>query len=110
MDKSDLLDKDSHNIYQHLIGILQWLCRIGRADIQFSVCSISQFSACPSKEQLKAVERVFGYLKEFPDRQIKVDHWDLKVLSVLPTPNASFKEQYPDAFEELDEQFPISFG
>ena len=41
MDKSDLLDEDSHNTYQHLVGILQWLCMIGRADIQFSVCFLS---------------------------------------------------------------------
>jgi len=56
------------------------------------------------------VEKEFSYLKEFPDRRIKVDHQDLKVLPVLPTPDASFKEQYPDAFEELDERFPIPFG
>ena len=59
---------------------------------------------------MKTVEKVFGYLKEFPDRRIQVDHCDLKVLPVLPTPDASFKERYPDAFEELDEQFPIPFG
>ena len=29
---------------------------------------------------------------------------------MLPTPDASFKEQYPDAFEELDERFFIPFG
>ena len=48
------------------------------------------------------VEKVFSYLNEFPDRQIKVDHQDLKIFPLLPTPDASFKEQYPDAFEELD--------
>ena len=110
MDKSDLLDENGHNAYQRLIGFLQWLCTIGRADIQFSVCSLSRFSACPRMGQLKAVEKVFGYLKEFPDRRILVDHRDLKVFPVLPTPDASFKEQYPDAFEELDERFPIPFG
>ena len=68
MDKSDLLYEDIHNAYQHLIGILLWLCMIGRADIQFSVCSFSQFSACPHEDQLKVVEKVFGYWKEFPDR------------------------------------------
>ena len=41
MDEGDLLNKDGHYSYQHLIGILQWLCTIGRADIQFSVCSLS---------------------------------------------------------------------
>ena len=109
MDESDLLDENGHNASQHLIGILQWLCTIGRADIKFSMCSLSQFSACPRMGQLKAVEKVFGYLKEFPHRRILVDYWDLKVFPVLPTTDASLKEQYPDAFEELDEQFPVPF-
>ena len=78
------------------------MCSIGRADIQFSVCSLGHFSACSQKEQLKAVEKVFGYLKDFPDMRIKIDHWDLKVFPVMSTPDASFKEPYPDAFEELD--------
>ena len=99
--------QNGHNTYQCLIGILQWLCMIGRDGIHFSMCSPNHFSACPQKEQLKAAEKVFDSLKGFPDMQIKVDDWDLKVFPVLPTPDASFKEQCPDAFEELDEWFPI---
>ena len=57
MDESDLLDKYGHNAYQPLIGILQWLYTMERADIQFSVHSLSGFSACPCKEQLKALKK-----------------------------------------------------
>ena len=56
------------------------------------------------------VEGVFRYLKDFPDRLIKVNHWDLKGFPMLPTPDVSFTGQYPDAFEKLDEWFPIPFG
>ena len=109
-DESDLLDENDHSTYQHLIRILECLCTIGRTDIQFPVCFLSRFSACPHKEQLKAVGNVFGYLKDFPDRWTKFDHWDLKVLPMLPTPDVSFKELYPDVFEELDKRFLILFG
>ena len=70
---------------------------------------LSCFLACPHKEELKGVKKVFGYLKGFPVRQIKVDHQDLKVFPMLPTPDASFKEQNLHGFKELDEQFPVPF-
>ena len=108
IDESDLLDEEGHKAYKHLVGILQQLCTIGMADTQFSVFSLSP--ACSHKGQLKAVEKVFGYFKDLPERWIKVDHWGLKGLPMLPTPDLSFKEQHPDALEELGQQFPIPFG
>ena len=99
MNESDLLDKDGHNPYQHLIGILQWFCMIGRADTQFSVCSHCHFPACPHKEQLKVVKKIYSYLKDLPDRLIKVDHQDLRGFPMLPTSDASFKKQCHDAFD-----------
>ena len=72
IDESGLLDKVNHNAYRHLNGILWQLCTMGSADIQFSVCCLSCFSACICKEQLKAVEKVFGYLKDFHDRQSRL--------------------------------------
>ena len=59
MDETKVLGEEGHNAYQQLIGILQWLCCIGRADIQLAVCSLSHCLACPRKKQLRAVERVF---------------------------------------------------
>ena len=34
MDDSELLDAKGHRLYQQLLGIMQWLCTIGRGDIQ----------------------------------------------------------------------------
>ena len=33
MDDSKLLGEEGHNVYQQSIGVLQWLCCIGRVDI-----------------------------------------------------------------------------
>ena len=47
VDDSELLNEGSHQVYQQLMGSLQWLCMIGRADIQYAVCSLSRFLAAP---------------------------------------------------------------
>ena len=49
------------------------------------------------------VEKVLGYLEDFPDSRIKFDHQDLKGFPMLQPPDLSFKNQYADAFKEFDE-------
>ena len=110
MDDSELLGEEGHNVYRHLIGNLQWRCCISRADIQFAVCSFSQFSACPHKKQLRGVERVFLYLKDFLDHGIVIDHWDLECVPELPVPDPLFINQYSNAFKEIDPAIPELFG
>ena len=41
---SGLLDDKMTNIYQMLIGLIQWASVIGRLDIRFSLSSLSSFS------------------------------------------------------------------
>ena len=110
MDKTNLLGEERHKVYQRLIGILHWLCCIGRTDIMFAVCSLSCFSAFPRKKQLRAVEQVFQYLKDFLDQEIIIDHCNLEGVLVIPVPDTNFEQQYPDAFEEIDPNIPQAFG
>ena len=110
MDDSKLLGEEGHNVYQHLIGILQWLCCIGRVDIQFAVCSFSRFSACPRKKRPRVVEQVFQYLKDFPDSSIVINHRVLECVPELPVPDSLFIHQYPDVFKEIDPAIPEPFG
>ena len=49
MDESALLDDTEHQQYQMLIGMLNWLCCIGRIDIAFATSSLSRFTACPQR-------------------------------------------------------------
>ena len=92
------------------MGSLQWLCMIGRADIQYAVCSLSRFSAAPRVKQLKYVIKVYSYLKEFPEKWITVDHCNLLLFTDPAEPNPAMKDLYPDAIEELDKNFPKGLG
>ena len=62
-----------------------------------------QWAAESSVESIHLFERL-------ADRWIKVDHQVLNSCSISPTPDVSLKMQYPVAFQELDESFPVSFG
>ena len=47
LDTSNFLDEDKIQLYQSLIGALQWVVTIGRFDIQTSVMTLSSFRAAP---------------------------------------------------------------
>ena len=64
--------KGLHN-YQELIVILRWAIYIGRIDILLKVSLISSHLALPRIGHLKAVYRIFGYLKQVPKRRFYFD-------------------------------------
>jgi len=45
-DESNLLSDRDHQVYWRLIGILQWMVKLGPFDICYSVSSLSTFSKC----------------------------------------------------------------
>jgi hypothetical protein len=72
LDTSDLLDLEGINLYQSLIGALQWVITIGRFDINTAVMTLSTFHAAPRKGHLERVKRVFGYLSKMKQGAIRV--------------------------------------
>ena len=46
-----------------MVGSLNWAITLGRFDIQFSVTTMARYSHAPREGDLKAVIRIFGYLK-----------------------------------------------
>ncbi len=109
-DDSELLAEEGHTVYQQLIGILQWLVTIGQADLQYLTMSLSRFSAAPRKTQLEYAIRVFSYLKEFPDKEIRIDPRDIPFLSSFGEPDDTMIDSYPGAHEELDKGMPEALG
>jgi hypothetical protein len=75
-DNSTILSSEDHRKFQMLIGMLNWLVGIGRIDISHSVASLARFVACPRQGHLDRALQVFGYLKKFPNRRIRVDSKD----------------------------------
>ncbi|XP_022030246.1 uncharacterized mitochondrial protein AtMg00810-like [Helianthus annuus] len=65
---SDEKDKDPEvdpSVYRAMIGSLMYLTP-SRPDIMFSVCLCSRYQATPRISHLKAVKRIFRYLKGKP--------------------------------------------
>ena len=110
LDTSEFLDDNGHQHYQMLIGMLNWTVGIGRFDIAHATSSLARFSSCPRKAHLERALRTFGYLKKFPNKRIVVDSRDPIItggdLSDYHKMLESFKEEYPDAVEEIDANLP----
>ena len=51
LDTSKFLDQDSIDIYQLLVGAMQWAILIGQWDIQSAVMSLPSFRAQPRQGQ-----------------------------------------------------------
>ena len=64
-------------IYQSLIGSLQWTIQIGRFDVSTAVMTLSRFRAMPRKGHLERAKRVYGYLS-------KMKHGVIRVRTELP--------------------------
>ena len=86
---------------------------IGRIDIAFAVASLSRLSAQPRKGHLGSIRNMFGYLKKFPNKKLIIkpqynkDHGELVK---PPEGYESFKQKYPDAFEEIGDTHPKPLG
>lgn len=80
--------------------------------IAYAVSSLSRFVATPRKGHLKRALYVFGYLKKYMNRSIRIDSEDPILVhnGAEETLNIDFtekfKEQYPDAEESLDTSLP----
>jgi len=72
LDTSNLLDDAGIQIYQSLIGSLQWAIQIGRFDIATAIMTLSCFRACLRQGHLDHVKCVIGYLSKFKHGAIRI--------------------------------------
>lgn len=72
-DVSPELDPGPANYYMQLIGILRWMCEIGRLDICTETSMLSSYSAMPREGHLKAALHIFAYLKHHPNTRLVFD-------------------------------------
>ena len=109
IDGTPLLGDDEVNYYMSLIGILQWLNELGRIDICFAVQLMSRFNAMPREGHMKAVLRIFAYLKSHPESKLVFDSMP-RDFSNIPFAEHDWSEMYPNATEELPDTFPEPLG
>ncbi len=101
LDESPLCDSEQASIFRSFIGSLNWIITLGRFDVHHATMSLARFNMSPKEGHLKAVTRIFGYLKAFPTGKILLDNkspdhsrFDIDV-------NHDWQEFYPDAEEEI---------
>ena len=51
--------------FQGLIGIVRWMCELGRVDILVPVAMLSRYLAAPREGHLDQVFHIFAYLKQY---------------------------------------------
>ena len=109
IDTSPYLSDDDGNYYLSLIGILQWLCELGRVDICFAVGIMSRFNALPRQNHLDTVIRIFAYLKQHKKSKLVFD-CEYRDFPSEKFQDFDWTEMYPDAQEELPEGIPEPLG
>ena len=62
-DVSPLLEPDVAKFYMQLIGILRWMCELGRIDICTEVSMLSSYFVMPHEGHLVATLHLFSLLK-----------------------------------------------
>ena len=110
-DDTTVLDEKTHSIYRLLIGSAQWTITLGRFDIMYAVATLSRFAQVPHQGHFDRMLRVFGYLKYHADLGISMN----PIISSFPSSSTAFnpqswKEQYPNAHEEIPDDAPTPLG
>nr|GEY65799.1 ribonuclease H-like domain-containing protein [Tanacetum cinerariifolium] len=98
-------DVDEH-LYRSMIGLLMYLTS-SRPDIMFVVCAYARFQVNPKILHLRAVKRIFRYLKGQPNRLMILCHHphahDLEsLLTISPSKYALLLDRFDNnvSFEE----------
>ena len=110
LDDSPLLNAEFHSRYRSMVGSLNWTITIGRFDIQYAVTTLARYSHAPREGHLKAVLRIFGYLKKFYKGKLLIDPVLPDHLAYPFDDLSTWRDLYPDAIEEIPQDSPKPKG
>jgi Reverse transcriptase (RNA-dependent DNA polymerase) len=107
LDVTPLLNSEDASYYQQQIGVLRWMCELGRVDINTEISMLAAFSVAPRQGHLAAVLHLFAYLKQHSESKMvfdpsKMDH--------PPMPNYDWASFYRDAKEMIPPNAPEPRG
>ena len=111
LDDSPLCDSDTISKYRSLIGSANWVVTLGRFDISYALSTLSRYCMAPREGHVKAMHKLFGYLRGKPDGKILIDIGEAPVRNEIQfSTGYSWTEFYPDACEELPYDMPEPSG
>jgi hypothetical protein len=104
LDVMKLLNAETANCYQSLIGVLQWTVEIRRIDITTEVSMLAACMAMPRQGHLFAVFWVFAYLKKKHNPRLVFD---------LTYPKIDYskfkdKEEWSNFYGDVKEAIPTN--
>jgi hypothetical protein len=116
LDTTDMCNEELHTLFQNSIGILRWIVKLGRIDINLEVLLLSQYLASPRIGYLEQPCNIIRYLGKYVNSNVDLDptKWDIDWVgeaSEYPKILArAMKELYPDAVNELPPNMPEALG
>lgn len=109
LDGTAELGPDKQQYYQGLIGMLHWLCELGRIDIMTPVLMISRYLLQAWRGHLEQLFHVFAYLKEHGCSTMVFDD-TISDLNDGAFVKCNWVEFYPDAKEAILHNAPKPLG
>jgi hypothetical protein len=109
LDLSPELGSRQLNYYQGLIGVLRWICEIGRIDILMPVSLMSRYLVSAREGHLEQVFHIFAYLKHHPRSTMVFDD-TIPVFKGERFVKCDWSEFYPDASEAIPSNMPTPRG
>ena len=117
LETSRECNDDETQFYQSLVGIMRWLCEIGRIDILTETSLLSIYLTTPRIGHLHQALHVFKYLKDHKRSKVVFDptYVDITDEHLPLEERAEFKakfmkELYPDAIEDVPPNAPKPRG
>ena len=109
LDQSNELDAKRGQYYQSLIGVLRWICELGRLDILVAVSMLSRYLVSPREGHLQQVFHIFAYLKHHKRSKMVFDDSEL-VFDESTFKKCDWSEFYPEAAEAIPHNAPMECG
>ena len=109
LDQSRELDPTRGQYYQSLIGVLCWICELGRLDIMVPISMLSRYVVSPREGHLQQVFHVFAYMKHHKRSRMVFDDSE-PVFDEGAFTICDWSEFYPDAAEAIPHDVPMARG
>lgn len=109
LDQSPELDARRGQYFQSLIGVLRWICELGRLDILVAVSMLSRYVVSPREGHLQQLFHIFAYLKHHTRSRLVFDDSE-PVYQESAFKRCDWSEYYPDAEEAIPHNAPMERG
>jgi Reverse transcriptase (RNA-dependent DNA polymerase) len=109
IDSTPELNEKQASYYQGLIGVLRWICELGRIDIIVETSLMSRFLANPRQGHLDQVLHIFAYLKKYNKSALVMDE-TVPEINDTRFNKVDWTEFYPGAAEAIPPDAPESRG